>query len=390
VREILTAQAATNNNNFDSSIGMRAGASPLAFYVLNENKPENLAGNTSRAFLGVKIECAQCHAHPFAKWTKDQFWEFAAFYNGINVGMNGRLLPGGLQTAQPRNPKAGRDIKVPGTDKVVKSKFLGGAEPKWEADSDARKVLAEWVTSRDNPYFARAMADHVWSYFFGVSLLEPILEPSDDSPVTHEELLDELAKKLIENRFDMKFLVRAIVHTQAYQRSSGGPDVASKDDYHLFLRMPVRSLTPEQLFDSLAEATAFKQQNVGAMDMRFNPNQGRGPRNEFLAKFGTQERRYDPQTSILQALFMMNGQFMTERSKIESNKDLKAVLDSPVSNVRRVETMYLMVLSRLPRPEESARLVRYIESGGPTGNQAYALQDVYWALLNSPDFLLNH
>src|SRR5207248_2944018 len=113
-----------------------------------------------------------------------------------------------------------RAIKIPGTDKVVKAKFLVGTEPAWKNNDSPRKVLADWVISAENPYFARATVDQVWSYFFGISLLEPILEPSDDSPVTHPELLDEMSRQFTQQNFDLKFLIRAIVHTEAYQRAS--------------------------------------------------------------------------------------------------------------------------------------------------------------------------
>jgi hypothetical protein len=221
VKEILT-------NNANGNMGFNPGQqqiSPQLFFIAAENKAENLAGATSRVFLGVKIECAQCHAHPFAKWKQEQFWEFAAFYSGQQ--QNIRPVKKGDQ--QVEKLITGRTIRIPGTDKVVKAKFLNGKEPEsW--DGGARKVVAEWVTSKENPYFAKAMADHIWSYLMGVSLLEPIMEPSDDSPVTHPELLNDLAKGLIDNNFDAKFLIRAIVHSDAYQRASGGTKLADKED----------------------------------------------------------------------------------------------------------------------------------------------------------------
>jgi Protein of unknown function (DUF1553)/Protein of unknown function (DUF1549) len=387
--QILTAQNNNGNQPFQPGIGPGgAGPTPQCFFVVNEGKAENLAGSTARVFMGVKIECAQCHKHPFAKWTREQFWEFAAFYSGQN---------GFGQQVQPKQKQVsfvpGREIVIPEVNKVVKAKFLNGKEPQWGAFSDSRKVLAEWVTSSENPYFARAMADHLWAYIFGISLLEPILEPNDDSPITHPELLDKLAQELVAHKFDAMYLIRALVHTKAYQRSSGGPELATKEDYHLFLRMPIRSLTPEQIYDSIVVATHVREQQTYSNDMRFNagfPFGNNTPRGQFLAKFGTQERRYDPQTSILQALFMMNGKFMTERTKAESNEDIitLAKLDRPTRD--KLRTMYYMLLSRPPRAEEIQRLLPYVETGGPTHSTQRAIEDIYWALLNSPEFLLNH
>jgi hypothetical protein len=217
--ELLTSNV--NNPGFNPGFGGQGGGSPAAFYFANENKAENLAGAAGRVFLGVKIDCAQCHAHPFAKWQKQQFWEFAAFFSGIGNQFNPR--------GQPFNPNS-RKITIPGTNKEVTAKFLDGAEPVWKDGVDTRTVLADWVVAPENPFFAKASVDLVWSYFFGNSLLEPILEPSDDYPVTYPELLDELSKQFIASGYDLKFLVRAIVHSEAYQRSSEGKKDADKLD----------------------------------------------------------------------------------------------------------------------------------------------------------------
>jgi hypothetical protein len=388
-RQILTAANGGPNQPFQRGIGGQGPLTPVGFIAVNEGKPENLAGASARVFLGVKIECAQCHKHPFAKWTREQFWEFAAFYSGPN----GFAQPQQQQRKGEKPPSftPGREIVIPEVNKVVKAKYLTGESPNWGAFSDSRKTLAEWMTSPKNPYFAQAMADHLWQYFFGVSLQQPLLEPSDDSPVTHQPLLDRLASELIAHKFDQMFLIRALVHTKAYQRSSGGPELATKEDYDLFVRMPIRSLTPEQIFDSIADATHMKQ-TTQAYDTRFQqfPFQNNSVRGQFLAKFGTQDRLYDPQTSILQALFMMNGKFMAERTKAEANEEILTLARQPGGAEKKLTSMFLLILSRPPRAEELARLVPYLESGGPTARVERAIEDVYWSLLNSPEFVLNH
>jgi hypothetical protein len=359
--------------------------SPAAFYFVNENKPENLAGSTARVFLGVKIECAQCHKHPFAKWTKEQFWEYAAFFVGVQP-QNRQLAQKGGKQPDPNL----RSIKIPETDKVVQAKFITGETPEWKTGAQTRTVLADWVISPQNPYFAKAAVDHVWQYFFGVSLMEPIFEPTDDSPPAHPDLLDELARSFVESGYDLKFLIRAIAQTEAYQRASVALNADNREQIQLFSRMPVRGMMPEQLFDSFAEATDYRQQQ-NYNNMQFNqfglPD---GPRALFLAKFTTQDKRIETQTSILQALYLMNGKFLADRVRIENNKSLETIATAPTSTARRVETLYLMVLSRLPRQDETAKLVRYIETGGSSGNSQQAVADIYWALLNSSEFMLNH
>jgi hypothetical protein len=362
--------------------------SPQLFFQVNENKAENLAGATSRLFLGVKIECAQCHKHPFAEWKQEQFWEFAAFYSTPQFAGKGK----GPVIAQP-NYTPGREILIPGTEKIVKAKFLNGKEPKWEGSNNSRRTLAEWITAKENPYFARAMADHVWSYLMGVSLLEPIMEPAnEDTPITHPELLDALAKGLMENNFDVKFLIRAIVHSDAYQRSSGGAKLAEKEDYHLFVRMPIRAMSPEQIYDSVIMATSRGKDPFPIMGNQqfFNPNQLQSPRAQFLNKFQNQDRRHEPQTSILQALFMMNGKTLHDLTKLDKNVDLKTLAAQQTTHEKRLTSLYMMVLSRPPRDNEFERLVPYLERGGATGNLGDAISDIYWALLNSSEFLLNH
>jgi hypothetical protein len=358
--------------------------SPAAFYFVNENKPENLAGSSARVFLGVKIECAQCHKHPFAKWTREQFWEYAAFFSGIQQGPR--------QPNQQKQPDPNiRSIKIPDTDKVVQAKFITGEVPEWQTGSQTRTVLADWLTSPKNPYFAKAAVDNVWQFFFGVSLMEPIFEPTDDSLPTHPELLDELAQAFMESGYDLKFLIRAIAQTEAYQRVSVSLNADNKDQIQLFARMPVRGMMPEQLFDSFAEATDYRQQpNYTQNFNQFGlPDT---PRAIFLAKFTSQERRIETQTSILQALYLMNGKFLAERVKIENNKSLETIATvQKLTTARRVETLYLMVLSRLPRSEESAKMVAYIDGAEMRGSHAVqAVTDVYWALLNSSEFMLNH
>jgi hypothetical protein len=368
-----------------SQNGGGGGFGPQAFYFVNENKAENLAGATARVFLGVKIECAQCHKHPFAKWTRNQFWEYAAFFAGVQQQQPRPGKGGGV----PFDPN-GRKIQIPETDTIVEAKFITGDAPDWTGpNKNPRTVLADWMTSSKNPYFARAAVDHVWQYFFGVSLCEPIFEPTDDAPPAHPELLDELAKSFIESGYDLKFLIRAIVQTEAYQRASVALSQDTKEQIQLFARMPVRGMMPEQLFDCFAEATGYEaEKNPNDPNRQVNQfGVPSTPRAIFLAKFTSQDKRIETQTSILQALYLMNGKFLAERTKLENNKSLETIATQPTSHARRVETLYKMTLSRMPRSDELAKMVRYIETS-PDPRQAVA--DVYWALLNSSEFALNH
>jgi hypothetical protein len=386
VRELLTANTGADRRN-------QIDPNAVAFYQANENKPENLAAATTRLFLGVKLECAQCHNHPFAKWSREQFWSLAAFYASVAPQ---QPRPG---QPQPQPGKEIREIKIPNDpqNRTMKAKFLDGTEPEWKEDSMSRAVLAEWLTSRDNPYFAKAMANRLWGHFFGIGIIDPVDEFGEDNPPSHPEMLDELGKAFADANFDAKFLIKAITATRAYQTTSEQTD-KSQDDPRLFARMALKGMSPEQLFDSLALATGYTEK-PGSGDGRFG-FQGTA-RGEFLTKFANfNDRKTEHQTSILQALTLMNGKFIGDADTVDVLGDktkfgtLTGIYDSPTPSLAdskgKLNYLFMATLARPMRPDEESRLVRYVEKGGPSGDKKKALADVFWALLNSSEFILNH
>jgi hypothetical protein len=369
VRTVLTNSGAT----IASGVG--------AFGQVHQNKPENLASASSRLFLGVKLECAQCHNHPFARWKRQQFWEFAAFFADASVRPR--------EVQRPREVKIG-EVQIPGTDRTVKARFLDGKTP--EVKNDPRSLLADWITALDNPYFARAAANRVWEYLLGVGLVEPVDEESPENPPSHPRVLDLLARQFAAHDYDLKYLIRAIALTRAYQLSSKQSH-SGQADGRLFARMKVRGLSPEQLFDSLVLATGGRDEDPALINpfAGFRGNGPSTPRAEFLQRFPNQDRRSEQQTSILQALYLMNGKLVADATSLEHNKNLAIIAEATtVRTVRRVEQLFLITLSRKPMAAESARLVRYVDRGGPGKNSARALCDVFWALLNSSEFSSNH
>jgi hypothetical protein len=380
VRDLLTTPLGGANGRGAMLARGADGGDPtgVVFYQANEIKPENVAAATSRLFLGVKLECAQCHDHPFARWSRKQFWEYTAFFAGIRpLGPRGNIFgPAG------DNPEQ-HEILIPGTEKTVQARFLDGAVPAWKPGVNARSTLADWMTSAKNPYFARAGANRIWAHFFGIGLIDPVEEFSDTNPPSHPELLDDLADSFVRSGFDLKFLCRAITTSQTYQRSSIHETVA--DDPRLFARMALKGLTAEQLFDSLAEATGYRDR--GATSPRGAP-----ARADILTKFADpSDKRTEHQTSILQALALMNGRFIADATSLDRSETLAALLDSPFMDDRqRLETLFLAALSRQPRTEEMSRFLPYVQGGGPSHNRRKALADVFWVLLNSSEFILNH
>jgi hypothetical protein len=361
---------------------------PIAFYQAKEAKPENLASATSRVFLGIRLECAQCHDHFFDTWKQDDFWSYAAFFS--------RLQPDAMMAADWSAAPAGDTpvrldrlapvVKIPGTDREAVARFLDGTQPPWTAEADARQVLADWVTSPENPYFAAATVNRIWAHHFGIGLVEPLDDFSAHNPASHPDVLDRLAREFVAHEFDVKFIIRVITATRAYQLSSRQSDASQQQSPRMFARMAVRALTPEQIFDSIAQATGYQQPFNPEEPLNFN-NDPR--RQEFIEMFAnSSDSPTERPSTILQALATMNGQFVTDATDLSQSRTLAAVAEAPfLSPSEQIEALFLATLSRPPEAAESSQFAAYVSSATSPGQ---VLGDVFWALLNSSEFLMNH
>ncbi len=362
VRDLLTASPAPVD------AGPAAPPVPATFLAAGEFRPENLAANTTRAFLGVNLDCAQCHDHPFARWTRDQFWETAAFFARPTA------------TDPPR-----LEVRVADTKRTVGPRLLDG-DARWPARIEkdtGRRVLAGWVAAKDNPYFARNAVNRVWAALFGTGLVEPLDDLSGANPPSHPELLDDLAAAFADSGFDLKLLLAAVVSTRAYQLSSAADGPAA--DPRLFARFPVRGLTGEQLYDSLRTAAGLPAERADA-----DPVNARKDRREFADRFRV-ERTGSAQRSILQSLALMNGPLTAAVTDPARTPTLRAVADAPFLDPRgKVDALFLAALGRHPTPDEAARLGKFVAAGGPGRDATSALADVFWALLNGSEFGTNH
>ena len=369
VREVLASRLGGGGNEMMAAAAVEP--SPAAFYAARGGKPEVLAGDTARAFLGIRVQCAQCHNHPFAKWKREDFWSFAAFFAGVP-----QQADDGNALRPAREDSQRRELTIPGTSRVVKAAHLDHSKPAWRPRAGTREVLAEWVTSPDNPYFARAAVNRTWARFFGNGLIDPVDDIEADGDPALVGLLDEIAQQFRAHGYDLKYLIRALMMTRAYNLSSAA-EPGSSTAYSLFSRMPVRGLSPEQFVDSLAQATGSE----------LGENRAR------LLELFT-ERDVPPtesQTSILQALTMMNGAVPERRHQARDRRGHRghrrgAYLDT----AGRVEMVFLAVLCRQPRAEERSLAIRYIDRRPAEQDRARALSDVFWALLNGPEFRTNH
>jgi len=377
VRDLLTARLDYLDWTPDKKPNPAPGLSPVGFYQANDLKPETVASAVARTFLGLKLECALCHDHPFDKWTQKQAWETAAFFAGV-APLEPEVKPApGLANR--------RELKINDTPNTAAATFLDGAEPDWARDPDPRKAFAAWLTREGNPYFARVMANRVWANLFGVGLVDPVDDWGPHNPPSHPELLDELAKAYAEGGFDPKVLVRAITASEAYQRTSRlthPPQV----DPRKFARMNVKGLSAEQLFDSLATATGYREPTPPSADAAFGWP-AKSPRGLFIAKFGGGAARTDMQVSILQALSLMNGEWLAKQTDPAAGATVRAVASAPfLDDAGRVEVLFLGTLSRRPTKAEADRYLAHLKDAD---DKARAVADVLWVLLNSNEFLVN-
>ena len=358
-------------------------ASPAEYFLALEFKPEELAASSSKFFLGVQIQCAQCHNHPFDHWKQHDFWGFAAFFARVQRQQANQAN----QISVNDSPNTGV-VTLPGTNTVVEPRYLGESQATDVAGQTRREQLAAWVTSRDNPYFARATVNRLWAHLFGRGLVEPVDDLGPHNPASHPQLLDELSQSFVATGFNVQSLLRTLTNTKAYQLAS---ESATEEEpaLELFARMALKTLTAEQLYDCLAEATHRRDLapvNQGLVAVRqFDP-----ARQTFLSKFQSLGSPTDFRSGIPQALSLMNGQIVATGID-PTRSDLLTALDAPfLTDQERIEALFLSTLSRLPRDEEREQFAAHMQQAGSQASRHKALGDMLWALLNSAEFVLNH
>ncbi len=324
---------------------------PAVFFTSLELKPEEIAASTARIFLGVQIQCAQCHDHPFDHWTQRDFWSYAAFFARLRQDNNAMVRRPGLVSL--RDTDEG-EVTLPETGAVVEPLYLGGVSVT-DRRGTRRQQLAIWLTARENPYVAKAAVNRVWAHLFGRGLVEPIDDLRAAADSKHAVLLNELADYFKSTGFDLRDLFRVLANTQAYHRTSRAAAGADETQLEYFARMSVKSLTAEQIFDCLSAAT------TGV------PNGGDdAQRAALLAGFrdaGSSATEF--RSGIPQALTLMNGRLIQDATDLQQTGVLAAVEAPFFSDEQRVETLFLATLSRLPSDGERASLPRMSNRAAP-------------------------
>ncbi|MGL6076318.1 MAG: DUF1549 domain-containing protein [Fimbriiglobus sp.] len=367
-----------------SSVGGTFENPPVNYYQ-TETSPQLLAENVAQVFLGTRIQCAQCHNHPFDRWTMDDYYGFASFFSQL-----------GYKNAQdPReltvfNSGTG-SVRHPLGDREVKPKFLGGDTPTIAKGVDYRAVLAEWLTSPKNSAFAENFGNVVWAHFFGRGVVEPVDDIRISNPSSNPELLEALGKKAVEYKFDVKKIARDICLSRSYQQSTKRNDSNQYDERN-FARQSVRRLRAEVMLDSIntvtETSTSFSGQPLGGRATQLPDGRSN---NYFLMTFGRSSRatacscEVKTSPTLSQALHLINGE--NTNTKIIEGKLVERMLAASVQTELVVEELYLRCLSRKPTNLEMEKIrARLAKSTDPKKS----LEDLFWALLNSNEFLFNH
>ena len=368
VKQLLTA---TSDAMSTEPNEQRDGSAPVAFLRASNFQAETLAANSARAFLGLDLDCAECHDHPFSRWTRDEFWQFAAFFAAVKK--------------EPDNEPP--RIKIADTDRFVTAQLFTGEPVEWPKTlrpDEGRLVLAEWLTAKDNPYLARNAVNRMWALYLGTGLIEPLDDISDTNPPSHPEVLNLLTDTFVQSGYDLRYLSRCIVNTRAYQRSSTSTETSPSTEPagapHLFARMPVRALSGEQLHDSLRTAVGLSLERADL------PDREQLAERRSLAKRFLTDRPAEAERSIPQALMMMNGPRIDRATQMSRSRLIQAVLTAPyLTHQERVDMLFLSTLNRFPTAKECELL---FETAHTHTHEDY--EDAMWALLNSVEFNTNH
>ncbi len=363
VREILLAR------------GGFGQSPPVTYYAALNTSPSELAASTSRAFLGVQIRCAECHDHPFTDWKQADFWGLAAFFARTRG-------PGDMYGSAALDDGPSGEVQIPKTTQTVAPALLDGAQVELTAGEPRRSVLARWMTADENPYFAHAAVNRVWSILFGRGLVQPVDDFGAHNPATHEAVLDLLARDFIAHDYNLQRTFRIVAATDLYQLSSV-PAAGDNSPLVTYTSMPVRSLSARQVYECLIQAAGRRDPADRAASNVY------AERIAFVTEVEAPTRQATEfQGGIPQALTLLNGPLVTGLTDPQQSDRVAALVDNPfLSSEERIEVLFLATLSRPPEPGELQGTLEWLKR---SNDQAQALSDTLWALLNSSEFILNH
>lgn len=376
VREIVTAQGST----------FRQGA---AVVFRDRREPEEITPMISQLFLGIRLECAKCHHHPFEVYSQDDFYSFAAHF--ARIGRKGTGLSPPISGSEEIVYAAtSGTVKHPVTGEVLPPRPLFGKEAPIEGETDPRQVLADWIVSDSNPYFARVIVNRIWADLMGRGLVDPVDDLRATNPPSNAALLDALADNFRKQGYDLKKLLRTIMTSQVYGLSSA-PTERNLADTRNYARHYRQRLRAEVLLDAICDITqvpeTFAAMPVGSRATELWTVRAQSV---FLDSFGRPDPNQDPpcertsDTSVVQALHLMNAPNLHRKVTADSGR-AATFAGSKKSNSDLVEELYLLAYSRPPSDEELSIALKLFKPDG--SNRRQATEDLLWALLNTPEFV---
>ncbi|MBC7817858.1 MAG: DUF1553 domain-containing protein [Planctomycetaceae bacterium] len=363
-----------------------------AYYLISKDTNDTLE-RVAEVFCGVRMLCARCHTHPFENWTQEDYYGLNSFFNQVTAKADPRMV--GIPNARSVSLQLAAGFATnPRSGQAQPPRFLGGIQPPVSTGTDRRVQFATWLAAPDNPMFARSLANRFWSYFFSRGIVDPVDDLRTTNPPINPELLDALTKDFIEHRFDVRHLMRRIVTSQTYQRSSLANDSNRHDTLNFSHALP-RRIPAEALLDSLVQATGVREQFGGA-PANFSAAQlpDAEINSDFLALFGKPQRadacecERDGDSNMLQALHLINGQSILRRVTDPNGRVAQLLKQTPaLSEDQLIEDLYLWSLARRPTAKEVEVAKKHFATYGDQ-QRPDATQDLMWSLLNSRDFLL--
>ena len=376
VRSLLTARGNLYTNG------------PVAFYFVDKTPPE-LAETAAQLFLGVRMQCARCHHHPFEVWSQDEYYGMAAFF--ARVGRKPGLLQFeeriyhqvGMATAS--NPKNGQAVPPTGLD----------AKPaQLSPEDDPRHALVDWMAAPENKFFAPALVNRYWKHFFGRGIVDPEDDMRVTNPASNPELLDKLAQKFIASKFDLKDLIRTICRSNIYQLSAE-PNDYNRSDKQNYSRYYPKRLNAEVLLDAINVVTnsntGFGGLPAGTRAVQLPDSAGM---TYFLTVFGKPqgesacESERSSEANLAQSLHLLNSSEVQGKLSDGNGRARQLAADAKRSDAEKINELYLWVFSRPPMDKEKQVALAHIQKHEK--QKVIAYEDILWALLNTKEFLFNH
>jgi hypothetical protein len=372
-KELLTASGSAYKN-------------PAANYWRASRDPQDATETTAQLFLGIRIQCAKCHNHPFERWTQDNYYGIGAAF--VRIGRK----PGSDAEEEVVYVSKGGEVTQPRTGKQMKTHLLLKGDVDVPADRDRREVFADWLTANDNPFFAKASINRIWGQLLGRGIVEPVDDFRDSNPPSNAPLLDALAAEFIKNGYSRKWAVKTIMKSRTYQLSSRKNQFNGNDEIY-FSHANTRLLSAEQLLDAICQVTTVPEAFPGAPAGTRATELTEPPADHYFLKiFGQPQREMACQcersneSNLSQALQMINGPVVHNKLR-DANGRIAKLVAANKPDVEMIDELYLAALCRRPVAAEIEASQKYLAAAS---DKKLAMEDIGWALLNSKEFLFQH